>query len=148
MRTLFRTLMCLMLVTVVAGCGIVYKPDIHQGNLLDKEKVQQLKPGMTKRQVVALLGTPSITSPFEHQRWDYVQERAHRSGKTTVKTLTLYFNNDTLSRTQGNFFAETPDQLLKDAKTYKSAYPKGGPKGDKTRDGSEGDNAPSGGGAG
>lgn len=143
MRTLSRTLLCLALIGSMAGCGIVYKPDVHQGNLLAKDKVKQLKPGLTKRQVVALLGTPSVTSPFQHDRWDYVQEVSHRGGKPKLRTLTLYFNNDTLTRTEGKFLAESPQDLLKAAKNFQGTYPtKTGPKGDKET-GNSGDSGPS-----
>ena len=34
-----------------AGCGILYKQPIYQGNLMETEAVGQLKPGMSKQQV-------------------------------------------------------------------------------------------------
>lgn len=49
----------------------VYKLDIPQGNILEKEKVDQLKVGMNKRQVRYLLGTPLVIDSFEQDRWDY-----------------------------------------------------------------------------
>ena len=60
------------LALTLAGCHLVYTPDVQQGNLLDKTMVSELKPGMTKHQVLLLMGTPSVTSPFEQNRWDYV----------------------------------------------------------------------------
>lgn len=134
MPKLLRTLLCALLATAVAGCGIVYRPTVQQGNLLDKKKVEQLKPGMTKRQVLVLLGSPSVTSPFQHDRWDYVQANVPRHGKMVLRKLTLYFDNDTLARTEGEFFTTPAEQLLKDAKRYKSAYPANETKGDKSYD--------------
>jgi outer membrane protein assembly factor BamE len=37
--------------------------------------------------------------------------------------LTLYFNNDTLVRTEGDFLKETPQALLLEAKKYGPLYP-------------------------
>jgi outer membrane protein assembly factor BamE len=37
--------------TLLGGCGLVYKVDVYQGSLLDKKQVDQLKTGLTKRQV-------------------------------------------------------------------------------------------------
>ena len=34
---------------------------------------------MTKQQVQALLGTPSIADPFHHDRWDYVASERTQS---------------------------------------------------------------------
>lgn len=49
----------------------VYKLDIPQGNILEKEKIDQIKPGMTKRQVRYVLGTPLMVDSFNQDRWDY-----------------------------------------------------------------------------
>lgn len=49
----------------------VYRLDIPQGNVLEKEKIDQLKIGMTKRQVRFVLGTPLIVDSFNQDRWDY-----------------------------------------------------------------------------
>lgn len=130
MHKLIRTLGLAMMAVAIAGCGLVYTPDVQQGNLLDKKNVDQLQPGMTKRQVLVLLGTPSVTSPFDQDRWDYVSTFSHRGQKMTTRTLTLTFNNDTLVRTEGDFFAQDAQLLLKDSEKYK-ANPVGGAQGDK-----------------
>lgn len=137
MQKLIRTLACAALAAAVAGCGIAYRPDIQQGNLLKKENVEQLKPGMTKRQVIALLGTPSVASPFDHDRWDYVSTFAKRGRKPTPHTFTLYFSNDVLERTEGDFFAKSASELLEESKKYHTEYPVNETKGDK--DYSDGD---------
>ena len=41
-----------------AGCGILYKQPIYQGNLIEKSNADQLAVGQSKQQVIALLGTP------------------------------------------------------------------------------------------
>lgn len=120
MQKLIRTLGLAMMATAIAGCGIVYTPDVQQGNLLDKKNVDQLQPGMTKRQVLVLLGTPSVISPFDSNRWDYVSTFSHRGRPMTTRTLTLTFNNDVLVRSEGDFFAQDAQQLLKDSSKYKT----------------------------
>lgn len=134
MHKLIRTLGLAMMAIAIAGCGLVYTPDVQQGNLLDKKNVDQLQPGMTKRQVLVLLGTPSVISPFDQDRWDYVSTFSHRGRAMTTRTLTLSFNNDTLVRTEGDFFSQDAQQLLKDSEKYK-ANPTGGADGDKNTDG-------------
>jgi outer membrane protein assembly factor BamE len=119
-KQLIRTLGMVLLATATAGCGLVYVPDVQQGNLLDKKNVDQLQPGMTKRQVLVLLGTPSVISPFDNDRWDYVSTFSHRGKPMTTRTLTLTFNNDTLVKTEGDFFKQDAQQLLEDSKKYKS----------------------------
>lgn len=92
---------------LVSACGILYRQPIYQGNLIDPEAVEQLTEGQTKQQVIALLGSPSISDPFHAQRWDYTAtERTGRSGRTEVKNLTLHFQDDKLARWEGEYFAE------------------------------------------
>jgi len=99
--------------------------------LLDKKVVDQLKPGMTKRQVLVLMGTPSVSSPFDASRWDYVSTQSHRGEAIKLRTFTLTFNNDTLVRTEGDFFAQDAQKLVNDSKKYHSGYPVNETKGDK-----------------
>jgi outer membrane protein assembly factor BamE len=117
MPTMRKTLMLLLLTTLVAtaGCGIVYHAPVYQGNLLESKNVEQLKPGMSKQDVLALLGTPSVADPFHAQRWDYVATEQDRrmQNKPDVKTLTLIFEGDTLASSTGNYFPEQDQELSK-----------------------------------
>ena len=117
-----RPLALLLALASLGGCGIIYKPDVQQGNLLEKKNVEELKPGMTKRQVIALMGSPSVQNPFAQNRWDYVASYQHRGGPVDVRRLTLFFKNDALVRTEGNFFAENSKDLLKQSDAYKGEY--------------------------
>ena len=97
-----KLLLVLALTVATAGCGVLYRQPIYQGNLLEKTNVEQLQQGMDKRQVMNLLGSPSIADPFHHSRWDYTStQRTGRRGKTEVKTLTVYFAGEQVSRWEG-----------------------------------------------
>jgi outer membrane protein assembly factor BamE len=106
-----------------AACSPIYKLDIQQGNLFNKSLVDSLKPGMSKRQVTLVMGSPSIVSPFNQNRWDYVSTWRRRNGRMESKDLTLYFENDSLARIEGDYFAENPQELVKEATKYKRQYP-------------------------
>ena len=99
----------LLLVAAVAlsttGCGIIYKQPIYQGNLIREDAVAKLQVGQSKQQVTALLGTPSVPDPFHAQRWDYTStERVNRLGRTDVKNFVVYFENDVVTRWEGDYF--------------------------------------------
>ena len=112
MRTLSTAFIAATLAIAVSGCGILYKQPIYQGNLIEKAAADQLQAGMSKQQVVNLLGTPSIADPFHHDRWDYTaSQRDGRMGHTEVKNLTLWFQGDSLNRWEGEYFPEQ-DQVL------------------------------------
>ena len=101
-----------LLASATAGCGILYKQPIYQGNLLEKAQVDQLQAGMSKQQVDALIGSPSIADPFHHDRWDYTAtERTDRRGTTQVKNMTLWFENDALAKWEGEYYPEQDLEL-------------------------------------
>ena len=117
-----KLLLIVPIALLASACGIVYKQPIYQGNLLEKTAVDQLQAGQTKRQVAAMLGTPSIEDPFHAQRWDYsATERTNRRGTTTGKTLTLHFENDVLVRWEGDYFPEQDLELAQ--KSYRQFGP-------------------------
>lgn len=110
-----KLLILVVTALMVSGCGIVYRQPIYQGNLLEKSAIDQLQPGMSKQQVLGLLGSPSIADPFHNQRWDYTStQRTGRTGHVERKNLVLYFENDTLARWDGDYFPEQDEQLSKD----------------------------------
>ncbi len=91
---------------ILAGCGNfgfpgVYKIDVEQGNIVTPEMVEQLKPGMTRRQVRFVMGTPLIEDTFNENRWDY--RYINRNGAKTLaeSQLTVIFEGDALIRVEG-----------------------------------------------
>ena len=109
-----KLLLVLLLALITSGCGVLYRQPIYQGNLLDKTAVDQLQEGMDKRQVLILLGTPSVQDPFHHNRWDYTaSRRTGRSGTTVVKNMTVWFEGDALSTWEGDYFPEQDSELAK-----------------------------------
>ena len=107
-----KLLVIVVVVLIASGCGVLYRQPIYQGNLLDKAAVDQLQEGMDKRQVMTLLGTPSVRDPFHHDRWDYVaSQRIGRTGKPEVKTLTVYFQDGVVPTWEGEYFPEQDSEL-------------------------------------
>ncbi len=110
-------LLVLAVAAATAGCGIVYRQPIYQGNLLDKSAVDQLQAGMSKQQVLGLLGTPSIQDPYHPDRWDYTaSERTDRLATTHTKNLTLWFDaSDALVKWDGDYFPKQDAELAKNS---------------------------------
>jgi outer membrane protein assembly factor BamE len=93
------------------GCA-VYKIDIPQGNIIDPEEAAKLRPGLTRRQVEFLLGTPAITDPFHPDRWDYVYFFKPGRGKPESRSLSLIFQGDQVARIEGEI--PSPESVEKD----------------------------------
>lgn len=92
----------------LAGCSLewlpfVYRLDIHQGNVVSQEMVDQLRPGMTKRQVAFIMGAPLLQDPFHDERWDYVYTNQPGGEPRVEKTISLVFTDDELAGLQGDF---------------------------------------------
>lgn len=113
-----RLFTALALALLLGGCGLIYKVDVYQGNLLKTSAVEQLEPGMSKRQVFALLGSPSVQDPFHHSRWDYVSSVRKRGGDTDVKALTLTFQGDALASIEGDYFPDDDVALMRQMARY------------------------------
>lgn len=116
-------LLSLVVILACSGCGLIYKLDVQQGNLFDKETVDALKIGMTKRQVTLIMGSPSVVSPFDQDRWDYVSSIRRGRNNMDSKDLILSFTDDKLAKIEGDYFPEDPQLLIKDARKYKRQYP-------------------------
>jgi outer membrane protein assembly factor BamE len=98
----FRFLITMLLATaVLSGCGLIYKQNIQQGNAIEQEDLDELYIGMNQRQVLFVLGTPSVRDPFHQDRWDYVQTFSRRGGDPVMRTVTLRFDNGLLSEIIG-----------------------------------------------
>ncbi|HUW75795.1 MAG TPA: outer membrane protein assembly factor BamE [Gallionella sp.] len=75
-----------------------YKMDIRQGNFVTPEMRANLKIGMTKPQVLFVMGTPLIQDVFQQNRWDYVYRYEHARKIVDKQRMTLYFEGDKLVR--------------------------------------------------
>ncbi len=91
----------------LSGCSSfqfpwVYRINVQQGNIIDQEKLDQLKIGMTKRQVQFLLGAPLLNDTFNPDRWDYLYSVKRGEKILGQKRFTAFFNGDVLARYEGD----------------------------------------------
>ncbi len=86
----------------------VYRLNIPQGNIITQEMVDQLRPGLTKRQVNFILGTPLVKDTFDQDRWDYLYSFQPGGGERVQERLTVFFENDQLTHFVGDF-EQTPE---------------------------------------
>lgn len=82
-----------------------YKIDIPQGNALNQDMLDKLKPGMTQSQVRFILGTPLLVDPFHNNRWDYVYRLEKEGRLVESRRVTVVFENERLKEVQGDVVA-------------------------------------------
>ena len=79
-----------------------YKVDVIQGNFVSKEQVAQLRPGLSRDEVKAVLGTPLMASLFHADRWDYVFTLKRQQVEPQSFRYTVYFKDNLLERFEGD----------------------------------------------
>jgi outer membrane protein assembly factor BamE len=105
-----RLLPALALVVALGGCSFItpYKIDILQGNVVTREQVEALKPGMAREQVRDILGSPLLTSVFHADRWDYVFTLQRRGEQPVRRRVAVFFKDGVLERHEAD---ELPSEL-------------------------------------
>jgi len=115
MQKACRIMLVALALASLGGCSYfqfpgVYKLEIQQGNIIKQEMVDQLKPGMTRRQVKFVLGSPLVMDTFKQDRWDYLYTVRRRNGESHKERLTVFFKDDKLSHFTGDFRPSEPDE--------------------------------------
>jgi len=99
----------------------VYRIEIQQGNVLKQDSVNQLRTGMTRRQVQFVMGNPMIVDPFHANRWDYFYQYhpgTKGTGEARQDRLALFFEEERLVRWEGSMLPnpdavpEQPDRQI------------------------------------
>jgi outer membrane protein assembly factor BamE len=75
-----------------------YRFELIQGNVITKEQLEVLRPGMSKNQVKEVLGTPLISSLFHEERWDYAFTVRRAGQEIQKKKLAVFFVKEELLR--------------------------------------------------
>jgi outer membrane protein assembly factor BamE len=93
-----------VLLAMLGGCGWfdVHRIPVQQGNVVTQDMIDQLRPGMTRRQVAFVLGEPVLRNAFEPDRWDYVYRIYDRERHLEVRRVSLFFRDDRLSHFAGD----------------------------------------------
>ncbi len=96
------------LAAVLAGCqslqssdnflGLItpYRLEIVQGNVITREQVVLVKPGLTRAQVRDVLGSPLLADPFHANRWDYVFAIRRQGAESQLRRVVVLFKGDAL----------------------------------------------------
>lgn len=100
----------------LTGCsitewGVVHKIDVQQGNVITQETINQLEPGMSRRQVQFVAGSPMVADVFHQDRWDYIYYMTPGQGDITQEHVSLYFENDALVRISGTLRPQDADEI-------------------------------------
>jgi outer membrane protein assembly factor BamE len=79
--------------------------------------INKLRPGMDKKQVKFIMGTPLIIDTFHSDRWDYLYSFEPGRGEREQRRVTLFFKNEKLARVEGDI--QVTDKPRVDEETKK-----------------------------
>jgi outer membrane protein assembly factor BamE len=94
---------------VLSGCalkgegnlfGVIapYRAEVVQGNVVTQEMLAALRPGLTRDQVRATLGSPLLADAFHADRWDYVFTIRRQGTVPQQRRVSVFFTGDRLAR--------------------------------------------------
>jgi outer membrane protein assembly factor BamE len=112
-----KPLFCLTILAgiTLAGCGSSqimadkvttvispYRMDIVQGNVVTREQLALIKPGMPRTLVRDILGTALLVSVFHAERWDYVFTLERQGAEPQTRRVTVFFDNGVVQRVEAD----------------------------------------------
>jgi outer membrane protein assembly factor BamE len=110
--------------TVLNNLPGVYKIPIQQGNIIDQVMIDQIRPNMTERQVLYILGSPMLVDTFHQKRWDYLYSNQPSGEDRQQKKISIMFNEvDLVSGIQGDF-KPSPEPVTKPSEETTVDVPK------------------------
>jgi outer membrane protein assembly factor BamE len=89
--------------TVLNNLPGVYSIPIQQGNIIEQSMVDQLRPNMSKRQVLYIMGSPMLDDVFHKNRWVYLYSDKPIGEDRVQKQISLFFDNEKIVGMQGDF---------------------------------------------
>lgn len=87
------------------GIFTPYRVEVVQGNVLTKEMVARVKPGMNRAQVRDLLGSPLLADIFHSERWDYAFTIRRQGAEAQSRKVVAWFDGEKLKS------VDLPDDL-------------------------------------
>lgn len=109
LKTAVTMFTLLALLSAISACTSlkfpgVYKVVIQQGNYLEEDMIEQLKPGLTKQQVRYIMGTPLVEDTFNQDRWDYYYNVKLGDDDLRTNHFIVYFDDqDMVTHWDGDY---------------------------------------------
>ena len=122
-----------LLAGALAGCqslqssdnflGVItpYRVEVVQGNVITREQVALVKPGLTRAQVRDVLGSPLLVDPFHADRWDYVFTIRRQGAAAQLRRVVVRFKSDVFESLEGAEGLPSEHEFVASIDTFKTA---------------------------
>jgi outer membrane protein assembly factor BamE len=132
---MFRTASPVVLITVLmlAGCASLqssdnvlgfitpYRVEVVQGNVITREQVALVKPGMSRAQVRDVLGSPLLTDIFHADRWDYVFTIRRQGAEPQLRRIVVRFEGEALKSIDAGGELPAEREFIASIDTFKTS---------------------------
>jgi len=87
---------CSLSTGILSACSFpgVYKIDVQQGNIIEAEALDQLQPGMNRKQVHFVLGSPVLESTFSPEYESYLYTIQIAGGDIQRQNILLHYSDN------------------------------------------------------
>ena len=110
-RALARSICVALAVGALTGCTplmtsrwtnvfLPYRVEVVQGNVVTREQIARIVPGLSRAQVREILGSPLVTDIFHADRWDYVFMLNRPGAPVYKRSVVVIFEGDKLARVE------------------------------------------------
>jgi outer membrane protein assembly factor BamE len=86
-----------------------YKVEVVQGNVVTREQLAGIQPGLARSRVRDQLGSPLLADPFHAQRWDYVFLIRRPGTEPQQRSVVILFDGDVVKSVQAP--SDLPSEL-------------------------------------
>ena len=83
-----------------------HRPDMTLGNVIERQELDKIHPGMIMSDITRIIGHPMITDPFHADRWDYIYRYIPGEGEILQSRITLFFKGDSLVSIEDSAYRE------------------------------------------
>jgi len=87
----------------LSGC-LVHHINVQQGNIFSESDIQAIHKGMTRRQVIHILGQPVLNNIYRNNQLIYVYTFKPNHGKFFRKSLIIQFRNGVVAWKKTNVY--------------------------------------------
>ena len=92
MKKFLSIFTCILIIS--CSNASIYRVTVTQGTVFEREDVERLDIGMSKDQVIFVMGNPSFENFFEENVWNYFYQVKSGDNILEEKRIKVFFDTD------------------------------------------------------
>lgn len=93
--TLRTLLLATSTVFALSACvNFPYQAPVQQGNLIEKNRLELIREGMSRDEIANTVGSPVLQDVFHADRWDYIYTFQNHYRNSEQRRISIWFANN------------------------------------------------------